>query len=249
MRMPDELTLAHVPPLIQSSARTVGLVVIGSHIWGMNHENSDLDSMAIVQEDTTKILRREGKWQTQSYFRSETDHGYPVDIHVHEIGRTMDFLLKSNINFLVGVLSPIVVHESFGFSDLRKVVEENPAKNVYDSIHGMAVQNMARYAGIKRGTFYTAILEELHYTPIDERRCGKMLAYLEFGINYLDTGKASFQKPNQYTWNTQGVVEAIKDLDIAYVDSKLPAKPDEKALHEWLLNQRLSALSQEQGFI
>lgn len=235
MRDISEVKLEHIPDTIE--AKPLGLTVIGSHMWGMNHEASDVDAMAIVQEPTERILRRKGRLQTTSVFKTEHD-GWPIDLHIHEIGRTVDFLLNSNINFLVGVLSPIVVYEEPRFGALRKLTRDNLSRNTYQSIHGMAVQNMARYAGIPRGTFYTTVLSELVYTPIEERRCGKMLAYLEFGINLMEGKGPVFQKPEQYPWSTEGVVEAIKDLDMAFVSSKLPPKPDDTKLRDFLLESR-----------
>jgi len=236
MRQVSELHLGHIPKNVE--ARPLLLTAIGSHLWNMNHEGSDVDSMAIVQEPTKRILRREAKWQEQSFFRSETDHGWPVDIHIHEAGRTADFLARMNINFVVGVCSPLVVYQRAEASALRSIVKENLSRELYESIHGMAISNMARYAGIKRGTFYTAVLEELHYAPIEEQRCGKMLAYIEFGIRALSTGKLEFRKPDSYTWDTEGVIRAIRDLDIAVVDSKLPQKAPVDPFHDWLLALR-----------
>ena len=243
MRQVSELGLRHIPANVE--AKPLLLTAIGSHLWGMNHEGSDVDSMAVVQEPTRRILRREAKWQEQSFFRSETDHGHEVDIHVHEAGRTADFLAKMNVNFVVGVCSPLVIHSTPAAEGLRRIVLDNLSRELYESIHGMAISNMARYAGIKRDTFYTAVLEELHYTPIDERRCGKMLAFLEFGIRVLSDGRLEFRRPDTYTWDTGGVVAAIKDLDIAVVDSKLPRKAPIEPFHDWLLDLREADLVPE----
>lgn len=240
MRQISELRLEHIPRNIE--AKPLQIAAIGSHLWNMNHEGSDVDSMAIVQEPTVRILRREAKWQEQSYFRSETDHQWPVDIHIHEAGRAADFLQKMNVNFVVGVCSPLKVFTSPETDALERIVRENLSRELYESIHGMAISNMARYAGIKRGTFYTAVLEELRYTPIEPRRCAKMLAYLEFGLNALTDGQLRFRKPEAYPHETSGVVQAIRDLDVAFVDSDLPTKATKEPFHDWLQALRLADL-------
>lgn len=233
--MPEELSLSHIPV---AGVRVLGLHVIGSHIWGMNHEHSDLDSMAIVAEPADSILDGTAKLQTASLFRSETDHGWPVDIHVHEARRTAEFLERGNVNFLVGVASPIQAHTTPEMEDLRRLLIENPSANCYDSIHGMALHNVARYLGIPRRKWDSTIKKELILKPLPERRCAKFLAYLEFGITLLETGKMRFRKPDRFEWTTDGVLAAVLELERAKANTSLPERPPERLYRDWLLRVR-----------
>jgi hypothetical protein len=236
MQKVSDLALDHIPV---KDARPIGLVVMGSHMWKNDTPESDVDAWAVVQEPTTRILRREGRYQDQSVFRSETEHKSPVDIHVHEIGRMVDQLLLGNINFVTGTLSPVVVHTTPAFASLRAITRDNPSKALYGSVHGMAIQNFARYAGINRKSTKDKVLAELQFTPIEPRRCAKMLSFIEFAIYYLEDGVHAFEKPSLFEWTTEGVDAAIKELDAAYANSVLPDHPDPEPFRQWLLRQRM----------
>lgn len=82
------------------------------------------------------------------------------------------------------------------------------------------------------------IKRELRLTPLPERRCAKFLAYLEFGITLLDTRKLVFRKPYRFAWTTDGVLEAVLDLERAKTTRALPEKPPERLYRDWLLRVR-----------
>lgn len=240
MRQLTEIKLEHIPV---TGVKPLGMNAIGSHIWGMNHEGSDIDSMAVVQEPTKDILMGLDRFQTTSVFKSETDHNWPIDIHVHEVGRVVGMLEKGNINFVCGVGSPIPVYSTPEMEDLRRILTDNPHKGIYDSIHGMAIQNIHRFAGIPRNKLFVYSLSELQYTPIEPKRAAKMLAFLEFGIQYLDTGKMVFNKPVKFEWSTDGVLEAVKALEAAKAASGLPEDMKDSMLYrDWLLDIRLAEI-------
>ena len=50
-----------------------------------------------------------------------------------------------NMNFVIGVLSPIVVKTTPEFDILRKLTKEEMARNIYHSINGMATHNYKKY--------------------------------------------------------------------------------------------------------
>lgn len=198
---------------------------IGSHIWQMNTEYSDTDLFRVYVASTEEILK--GTANTKSKFTQRDN----TDIALHEIGKVVEQLLKGNLNFLVGVMSPLTVSVAepplHGFYlKLRYIVKENISKNCYHSIHEFAVHNYKKY--IESGK------------DDSERRCNKILRVLEFGKTLLDTGKFEF-KP--FKEGVPDDIEAwIEMLDTAYKYSLLPEKPDETFYRDWLYNIRLYEL-------
>jgi len=196
--------------------------IFGSDIWGMRHSKSDIDLFRVYVATTEEVLK--GTANIRSKFIEEGD----TDIALHEIGKVIEQLLKGNMNFIIGVMSPIVV-ESYNpvlLHELRDIVRENISKNCYHSIHGMAMHNYKKYveSGFDKS----------------ERRCNKILRVLKFGQRLLREGKVVFEPVVGGT--SKMIEEELKNLEVAYKNSELPEKPNEEPFREWLYNLRLYEL-------
>lgn len=192
---------------------------VGSTIWQMRHAKSDTDLFRVYVASTEEILK--GTANTRSKFIQENN----TDIALHELGKVTEQLLKGNLNFLVGVMSPIVVeaHNPLMLHELKDIVIDNISKNCYHSIHGLAVHNYKKY--IESGK------------DNSERRCNKILRVLQFGMTLLNTGKFEF-KPFSGGVDYE-IEEWIEILDEAHHKSTLPDKPNESAYRDWLYKIRL----------
>lgn len=193
---------------------------IGSHVWGMNTKKSDTDLFQVYVVPTKDILR--GKANTKSKFI----HGYNTDLAVHEVGTVVEQLLKGNLNFIIGVMSPLIVKTSKEHQELREIVSRNLAKNCYHSIRGMAMHNYKKYVESGKDR--------------SEERCNKILRVLKFGVELLETGKIKFKSITSGTPNA--ILGWLNALDGAYNSSSLPEKPNEEEYREWLLKVRLKYL-------
>jgi len=195
--------------------------LVGSHLWHMNDEDSDRDLFRVYVASTEGILR--GTVDTKSKFVQEGDD---VDIAVHEVGTVVSQLLKGNVNFLIGVMSPILVSEhkcvdSFLY-DLQAIVRRTISKNCYRSIRGLGKHNYIKYIVSGKDD--------------SERRCNKICRVLAFGHNLLLTGDFGF---TPFTCGTpENVVELLGLLDDAYWFSSLPEKPEEEFFRDWLYQVR-----------
>lgn len=185
---------------------------IGSHVWGMNHKGSDTDVFEAYVAPTEDILK--GVADIKSKFIQKDG----VDIARHEVGKIVDQLLKGNINFIIGVKSPIIERDSLELFQLSRIVKETIAKNCYYSIHGLAVHNYKKY--IESGT------------DPSERRCNKILRVLKFGQRILDGEGIAFKKVEKGT--PDKIEEGIWILDRAFKTSSLPNKPTEAPFRDWL---------------
>jgi len=196
--------------------------VVGAHIWKMEHEGSDLDLFEVYQAHTIDILA--GTANLKSTF--EVKKGENVDRASHELQTVVAQLLKGNVNFTFGVMSPIVKASGGIHEELKYLIEKHPYKNLYHSIRGMSVHNYKLYQ--KEGK-----LE-------NPKKVNGVLRVLQLGIYYLETGKLYFNP--YYNGHHSEIEPAIKRLDEAYEASTLEEKIPEDLLRGILVRARLEDL-------
>ena len=208
--------------------------IIGSHLWGMNDQDSDIDIFQVYVASTKDILKGVGNLKSKHSFENtksnslyDQPYNNTIDTMSHEIGKVIDQLIKGNINFLLGVLSPMITKPSPWLEKLRELVIDNKNKLCYHSIKGLATHNYEKY--IKSGKD----------TSID--RCMKIGRYLNFGCTLFTTGEYEFQPPSLSPHPFE-IEEWIKRLDIAYLSSALPITVNEEEFRNLLLELRLEYL-------
>ena len=117
----------------------LGINVIGSHAWNMNNENSDLDLFIVDVENTSNILKGIGNARkSKSYTIGK------IDIVIHEVEKVVNQLIDGNINYIVGILSPLNIYTNKYFDELKEITKNNLAKNCYYSINGWIRGNYDR---------------------------------------------------------------------------------------------------------
>ena len=77
--------------------------VVGSRMWGMEHEGSDWDIFIVTNDSLNDILRIDYR-PINKEFRYDLD-GIELDITIKEIKDVLRQLYKNNPNFIFGVLS------------------------------------------------------------------------------------------------------------------------------------------------
>jgi predicted nucleotidyltransferase len=196
--------------------------MIGSNIWKMNHAKSDEDYFEVRQADSADIFR--GKRIFESSFQQKDN----TDTTIHEIGNVVEQLLKGNYNYIVGVMSPILIYNNgeVKYQELQRLVSENISKNCYNSINGMCVGNFHKYV-------------ERWKTP-EQRWFDKIGRTLEFGITLLNTGKFEFKPVSGY--DEERTRYKIAELKTAFENSKLPETMKEEPFRDFLYRARYENL-------
>jgi len=201
----------------------IGQTNIGSHMWNMEHSESDIDIFEIYMEDTRKILLGQ---EPKSYCNQTEEK----DISGHEIGKVVNMILKGNINFIWGVFSPIVYADTIHFKELRDLSNMNHSKQIYYSINGMAIHNLKR----------------LKEEGLTEKKAKTIARTIQFGIDYLNGGGIKYTNFNykQFPTDYKSIIDYLEmqldELNEAKSQSKLPEEPENKALlNEWLINKRI----------
>jgi predicted nucleotidyltransferase len=187
----------------------------------MEHEGSDEDVFECYQAPTLDILR--GNAFMKSTFDAKVAN---QDIARHELGTVIEQLLKGNLNFVVGVMSPIVEETSETHKDLIALFRAMPPKNLYHSVRGMAVHNVKLYQ------------DELDFKP---KKVNAILRLLFMGEAYLRSGVLLFEP---YYGTRSEIDPMLERLDKAYQDSPLIDQIPELLLRDILLKARLVNLGE-----
>lgn len=193
--------------------------VVGSQAWNMARPDSDEDRFYVFAHDLPDLLR--GTTGKTNYHEAQYLPG--VDVSVHEVGKVVDMLVKGNINFVMGMTSPLVTISNGWGTSLSKLTKETIATNVCDSVLGMTAANVKKYAS--RGP------------TVERMKAPKMVRVLRFAEGIVSGNGFHFDPVSECGWDT--VREAVKDLELARSLSTLPETPDEDSLRDWLLEYRL----------
>lgn len=144
------------------------------------------------------------------------------------MGVVISQLLKGNVNYLWGVLSPIVIESSRELERLRDITRRGIAKNCSYSIRGLAYHNYHEHV-------------EPYALPSDQltKKCNTIVRTLKFGIGILEGRGFQFEPVPDMT--PQNVVYHIERLEEAMVETSLPdTPPNEDEFREYLLGIRLN---------
>jgi len=203
---------------------------IGSHIWKMNHKDSDEDISIVYAMNSRDFLLGKKIKGKQLYDVNGQDIVY------YEIENVIEQLLKGNVNYIWSVMSPIIIKEYHSaLKQLRQIVSANLSKSTYNSISGIVKHNI--YHFIKNGD-----KNSQQY----QKKLNFIGRSIKFGINLLTWGKCMFQKVD--IKSEKELWELKNQLDIAYKNSNLPDKPNPKPFEEYLIKFRLYKL-QKDNFI
>jgi len=200
-------------------------VCIGSHMWGMERPDSDVDYVSIYLMSGDKFLigTRSNNFFTQ-------DKEKKIDHQRHEIGKCISEIKKMNVNFVWAVMSPIIKSQHRNWlQQLRQLVVENPSKQIFYSVKGMAKNNIKRFieSGEKNTAKYFKKLNQISRS-------------VNFAINYFLYGKFLFEKTSIKTKNELDLL--MEKLQRLYEQSNYPDHPNPEPFNKYLKKIRLYSL-------
>lgn len=198
---------------------------VGSHMWKMNQENSDTDIFECYILPTKEILK--GKIPGNHFTQDEENR---IDIQRQEISKLTSEIIKSNINYIGYIFSPIVLEGVEFLERYRNLARKVISKQVYFSIKGMALHNYKKYQ--KNGVDNN-----------DEKAWNKIVRVLRFGTFLMETGIITFSPINGSTVDTFDYW--MQRLDEAQRTGNLqdePKKIDVENLWEFVINERIKRL-------
>ena len=220
--------------------------IVGSHMWGQHHSQSDKDLFECYVFDSRSFLlgnRHDGGHKSKNKEKNEEKDSF-------EIGHVIRQLLKGNVNTLWGVMSPkldlVLANIDPNVWDLRMIVQNNLSKSTAHSIRGFAIHNLKHWFGLRvekiysiEGTVGYVITEKKlpRLIPKDKKywkilnTCARTL---DFGIKLLKTGFLDFENPRGAK-EPYDMLVLLAELEEAYKKSKLPDKPNKEPFEDFLL--------------
>ena len=209
--------------------KTLFISCVGSHMWGMQIQESDIDLVMIYIAPTRAILR--GERISPTVRQQITARGGEIyDTLGWEIGHLINQLIKGNINAIWYVTSPLIIKPSIIQEELSALVEANLCRKTYHSVKGMAQSQIKSEE--KPG-------ENPRTTGKGYRTAQRTI---NFGIKLLLEGKICFA-PALRTPGAEEIMEKLQQLEEAYEASPLPDRPDEDAFREFLLRLRMDEMT------
>ena len=236
-----ELDVLELDALKEAQSRGMKILYIscvGSHMWGMNNQESDIDLVMIYIVPTRSILRGERVPATIRQEMSAREGGI-YDTLGWEIGHLIDLLIKGNVNAIWYATSPLVIVPSPVQEELSSLVQSNLCRESYHSIKGMAESQIKSETGQPEISGAGLV-----------KRPGKgyrtALRTINFGIKLLRDARISFE-PVVHDPLLKEVKDGMDQLDEAYRQSTLPDLPDEGQFRDFLLRQRVKEMNEDAG--
>jgi len=219
--------------------------IVGSHMWRMNHKDSDLDLFVVYIDDTADILYGKN-FRGGRHFQSDDKK---LEGTQYELGHVVEQLQKGNINFLWGTTSPyIYYHNHFGrklHKQLYDIVMANLPKNYFKAINGMAQKNLWKY-------FKTRVdVENKRFTHdiihFDDRqkelkKLAQIYRTLLQGLTLMNDKFIEYRSAPYAILNFKNIKAILCHFHADYDECPLPEKPKRKPFYEFLVNARLTRM-------
>lgn len=233
--------------------------VVGSHAWDMAKSGGNWDYYNICQVPTRDVfIGRQHNGESNS--GGNTRRGTRWNMRSFEIEHHIGYLIEGNVSHIISVFAPAVAHvKSKRFInpndvhlELRRILTENPSKNIFFSINKSINRNLKRYFEKFIVTKKGRKIKRRDYIPpspgnegIRRRKLTQMRRVLRFGYNILLHGTYEMNS----SWRCSGgedAVDALKRemwvLKDAYGISNLPKKPDRRPYEDLLVKLRMGYL-------
>ncbi len=215
--------------------------IVGSHAYGLNHADSDIDMLGVYQEWTVNILG------TRDLEESKKNKEGEPDWQAHEVGKFVRLVAKMNLTvtellWLEPELYAVLTPEGQMLIDNREIFLST---NAFNSYGGYARQQFDR---LKRTGKFDSDKDSF------DKRCkhGRHLARLLFqGREVLTEGQLTVRlTPSQISYCREvgyqaanGDTSMVDDLLFEYDELKdsdlLPPDPDWARIDELLVQLRL----------
>ena|SRR5208282_4003928 len=220
-------------------------VLVGSHAFGVSHPGSDYDYFSCYIADSADILSGRvhigGTNGGCHVSEGVATDGKKFDRQNHELWRWVDGAMNENLNYMIGLFSPLPVEDRYGFlAELRTLVSKNRTTSIVASTLGMARSNLRKM--------------EMHNTSGDEARAIKNLRtsiraiwFAERFIEGAQGAELFHNAPYVKNIPTGGLLSTLKDeveiLEERADRSSLPSHPDAEPFHEFQLRVRMACYS------
>lgn len=237
---------------ISDDGKLIYLTISGSHLYGFNSPDSDIDYRGCFMTKTENLLGLNTPRDYIQEIEGETD------AVLFELKKEIGLLLKSNCNVLEHLYSQPIYADIDIYVELKNLIRPTISRaGVYNSYRGMAYENYKKFiltekSSIKKYLYvFRALMAGYHalkygeiepnIEKLNEKACLPSVDML-VRIKKDSNEKTKMGRDDKLDSVLDGL---FKDIDQAYEKSILPpapAKRDVDNINEWMRKLRVGYL-------
>ncbi len=220
--------------------RLIYKTYVGSHSYGTNTKDSDVDTRGICIPPESYLLGLDNFEQKEVSGSDEVIYSLKKFVHL---------ALNNNPNILDSLFvapNHIIYSNEFG-KELRDLRYDFLSKKVYKTYGGYAYSQLKRMTTVEKNAIGKR-KESIEWLGYDGKNALHLIRLLRMGIEILTDGEVNvLRHDNSYLleirngkYDKEYIEEEAKRLngllDQAYVTSKLPSKPEYNKINSWLIS-------------
>lgn len=235
---------------VSKRGRLFNLYVSGSHLYGWNSKDSDIDIRGNILFEAENFLGLNNPKDVVEVKSMD------YDIVLFELKKTISLALKGNCNILEEINAP-QFYKNADFVTLKQLINNAfGKKGIYNSYRGLAEFNYKKFIKQGRNTIkkylyvFRGLMAGIHCLQTgqvqpDMRELNKQFKIKE--VNKLLELKQKGKEEEPLRDLEEGTLDILikglfNDIDKAYLKSKMPERPDKKDvenINKFLINLRL----------
>ncbi len=233
-----------------TNSTMINLMLSGSHLFGWDSHDSDLDFRGFHVINTVELFKLVKPRDTFELMHEE------IDYVSFEIEKTIKLVLKNNGNVLEQIFAKQLYYND-DFVKLRELAVNSFSKRLYNHYKGLADNNYGRFIDTVRDNYkvrtvkkylyiFRALMIGIHVLKNNQLIPNILELNKKMKIPYVN--KLVELKVNGNEWSKlTGTQESrirltikhlYERLDEAYADSSLPEKPEKDLFEDYLINIR-----------
>ncbi|MCK9370505.1 nucleotidyltransferase domain-containing protein [Candidatus Dojkabacteria bacterium] len=243
------------------NATLFNMYISGSHLYGWESKNSDIDIRGCFAYDKTKFLGLSVPNEVINIKINDTDKlNEDLDIVLFEIKKMINLALQGNCNILEELNAP-QLYKSAEFIELRRLINNSWGKmGIYGSYKGLAEFNYKKFILQGRHTVkkylyvFRGLMAGIHALQSGDIQPNITELNKSFKIpevtRLVEIKKAGLEEEELKELENGILDKLIADLflklDEAFLKSKIPNYPDEKDIEKintYLINIRIRGSS------
>lgn len=218
----------------------------GSHAYGTNHAESDVDYRGVFLDSSVRFFGLNPPFNPKPYERSEPD-----DVVVHELGRFIKLALDNNPNILEILYTPATTFIDPLFEDILENRQKFLSQLCRRTYGGYATQQVARFERAIKGEGNDSGRFKPEHRHKHLMHCFRLI---EQCTKMLETGDLDIVVTNKDEL-IELSVKSYDDLDFFHeefgkrvarmdsVETQLPETPDEEFFNKLLIAIRMEYLN------
>ena len=227
------------------------VTVSGSHIYGFNSPDSDVDLRGCHQLPLEAIVGLKSPVETID--RESIEDGVEVDIVSHDIGKYFNLLVKNNGYVLEQIFSPLVISGESFLEELRPIASRCITRFHYHHYRGFfntklkMLDNEPQKKAKSLLYAYRVLLTGIHLMNHGQVETDIRKLYADHSLDFIpdliaQKVEEKIALPNlDWDYHRQQLIDFEAKMEAAFETSSLPEHRDEQAVNDFLLRLRLAS--------